>query len=184
MQLVSGGHIAVSVNGRSSNFFQNFRGLRQGDPASPILFNFVADALSNILSRAAAAGHISPVSSYLIPEGVSRLKYADDTIIMVELNDPCLSHLKFLRLCFEALSGLKINFSKSEVIITGVTEAEALRVSQLLNCLLGSFPLRYLGLSISSDKLLAKDYAPTVAKVGNLVMPWWGRYNTQAGKVA
>ena len=63
----------------------------------------------------------------------------DDTIIMVELNDACLAHLKFILLCFEAMSGLKINFAKSEVIVTGVTEAEALRVSQLLNCSLGSF---------------------------------------------
>ena len=57
-------------------------------------------------------------------------------------------------------------------------------VSKLLNCSLGSFPLKYLGLTISSGNLLAKDFAPTVAKVGNRVMPWRGRYNTQAGKVA
>ena len=45
---------------------------------------------------------------------------------MVELNDACLAPLKFVLLCFEALSGLKINFSKSEVIVTGVDDAEAL----------------------------------------------------------
>ena len=70
------------------------------------------------------------------------------------------------------------------MIVTGVTDTEALRVSHLLNCSLGSFPLKYLGLPISSDKLLAKDFAPTMAKVGNRVMPWRGRYKTQARKVA
>ena len=68
-------------------FFANGRGLRQGDPASSFLFNFVADALSHILSRAASAGHISPVSTHLIPNGITHLQYADDTIIMVELNE-------------------------------------------------------------------------------------------------
>ena len=41
MQMVMGDHTTVSVNGRVSNFFPNSRGLRQGGPASPLLFNFV-----------------------------------------------------------------------------------------------------------------------------------------------
>ena len=158
MQLVTGGHTAVAVNGQTSNFFANGRGLRQGDPASPLLFNFVVDALSRILARAAAAGHISPVSSHLIPNGISHLQYADDTIILVELNDHSITNLKFILLCFEALSGLKINFSKSEAIVTGVPAVEAQRVAHLLNCSLGSFPLKYLGLPISPLKMLAKDF--------------------------
>ena len=70
MQLVSGGHTTISVNGQVSKYFANGRGLRQGDPASPILFNFVADALSRILSRAANHGHISPVISHLNLKGL------------------------------------------------------------------------------------------------------------------
>ena len=77
------------------------------------MFNFVADALSRILSRVATQGHISPVISHLIPEGVTHLQYADDTIIMVELTDSCIAHLKFILLCFEALSGLTINFIRA-----------------------------------------------------------------------
>ena len=75
---------------------------------------------------------------------------------MVELNDACIAHLKFILLCFEAVSGLKINFSKSEVLVTGVDDTEALRVARLLNYSLGSFPLKYLGLPISPMVLHAK----------------------------
>ena len=131
----------------------------------------MADALSRILSRAALAGHITPVSSHLIPNGISHLQYADDTIILMELNDNSLTNLKFLLLCFEALSGLKINFSKSEVVVTGVSDEEAQRVAHLLNCSLGSYPLKYLGLPISPLKLLAKDFASVVTKVGHRVLP-------------
>lgn len=45
MQLVVGGQTAVSVNGKVSKYFHNRRGLRQGNPISPLLFNFVVDAL-------------------------------------------------------------------------------------------------------------------------------------------
>lgn len=103
---------------------------------------------------------------------------------MVELNDSCLAHLKFILLCFEALLGHKINFTKSEVIITGIEDGEARRVAHLLNCSMGSFPFKYLGLPIAPGKICAKEFAPIVNKVGNRVLPWRGRYNTNAGKVA
>lgn len=131
----------------------NGRGLWQGDPISPLLFNFVADAVSYILGRASSAGHISPVISDLIPSGVSHLQYADDTIVLVENSDLCIANLKFLLLCFEALSGLKINLTKSEALVLGCSEEEAERVSNLLNCKLGTFPFNYLGIPISSSKL-------------------------------
>jgi hypothetical protein len=58
------------------------QGVCQGDPISPLLFNFVVDALDAILSKARAAGHIQGVVPHLIPGGVSHLQCADDTIIL------------------------------------------------------------------------------------------------------
>lgn len=133
MQLVTGGRTAILVNGLVGHFFVNGRGLRQDDPIYPLLFNFVVDALSCIMDRAALAGHIAPVSSHLIPSGLSHIQYADDTIILVEKNDICLANLKFLLLCFEVLSGLKINFAKSELISIGCSDTEARRVANLMN---------------------------------------------------
>jgi hypothetical protein len=69
MQLVSGGQTAIAINGEVGPYFRNKRGVRQGDPISPLLFNFVGDALDAILSRARAAGHIQGVVPHLIPGG-------------------------------------------------------------------------------------------------------------------
>jgi hypothetical protein len=74
-QLVSGGQTAISINGEIDSFFRNKWGVRQGDPLSPLLFDFMADALSVILTRANQAGHISGVLPHLIPGGIAHLQY-------------------------------------------------------------------------------------------------------------
>jgi hypothetical protein len=52
LQLISGGKTTISINGETGPYFRNKRGVRQGDPISPLLFDFVADELDAILTRA------------------------------------------------------------------------------------------------------------------------------------
>jgi hypothetical protein len=134
MQLFSGGQTAISINGEVGPYFRNKRGVRQGDPISPLLFNFVADAFAAILDRAKVAGHIQGVVPHLIPGGVSHLQYTNDTMILIQNSQKGLINLKFLLLCFKLLSDMKINFHKSKVIVMGVEDAEQARVARLLNC--------------------------------------------------
>jgi hypothetical protein len=73
MQLVTVGQTAISINGEIGPYFRNKRGVRQGDPISPLPFDFLANALAVILDRASASGHIKGVVSHLVPEGVTHL---------------------------------------------------------------------------------------------------------------
>jgi hypothetical protein len=84
MQLVAGGQTAISINGEVGPFFRNKRGVRQGDPLSPLLFNFIGEALSGILSAASRAGHIHGVVPHLLDGGISHLQYADSTLILIQ----------------------------------------------------------------------------------------------------
>jgi hypothetical protein len=69
MGLVSGGKTVIAINGDVGNYFWNGRGVRQGDPLLPLLFDYVVEALDAILGAAKAAGHTSGVVPHLIPGG-------------------------------------------------------------------------------------------------------------------
>ena len=49
---VSRGSVGIKVNDDIGNFFQTKKGLRQGDPLSPLLFNLVADMLAIMIAWA------------------------------------------------------------------------------------------------------------------------------------
>jgi hypothetical protein len=57
--LLHNGSVGVRINDCNINFFLTSRGVRQGDPISPILFNFMADVFTKILYKAASGGKIA-----------------------------------------------------------------------------------------------------------------------------
>ena len=93
-------------------------------------------------------------------------------MIMVEGSELDIINLKFLLLCFEAMSGLKINFDKSKVMIMGYSPDERQRIADKLNCKLSTFPVTYLGTPISDSRVLIKDLEPVTLRVKAKVEPW------------
>ena len=57
------------------------------------------------------------LASNLIENGVAVLQYADDTIICLENDMGAARNMKLLLYFYEIMSGLKINFSKSELVM-------------------------------------------------------------------
>ena len=51
------------------------------------------------------------------------------------------------------MSGLKINYHKSEMIAFGMDDSEQQNIANLLNCIIGKMPMMYLGFPISSRKV-------------------------------
>ena len=169
---VETGKVCININGEQGEYFRTFKGLRQGDPLSPLLFDAIADALGTMIGAAKEAGHLRGLVPHLIEGGITHLQYADDTVLFLELDDSSIATAKFLLYCFEAMSGLKINYQKSEVLVLGVDQEEQERVANLLNCEVGSFPMQYLGIPVSNKKLLASDFEFWPTKIQKKLGTW------------
>ena len=109
--------------------------------------------LAIILSRAKSNGQVRGVVPHLIEGGLSILQYADDTVLFLDHDLEQAKNLKMILCMFEELSGLKINFHKSEIFCFGqAKECESL-YSNLFGCKAGEYPFRYLGLPMHFRKL-------------------------------
>ncbi len=62
-------------------------------------------------------------------------------------------NLKFILCLFEQLSGLKINFNKSEVFCIGEAVERQNVYSEIFTCKIGTLPMRYLGVPIHKKKI-------------------------------
>jgi hypothetical protein len=74
--------VGVTINNVEGELFQTCKGLREGDPLSPLLFNLVVDILSRMLQKPIGEGLIRGSREELVEGGVISLQYADDTIFL------------------------------------------------------------------------------------------------------
>ncbi|KAK1293300.1 hypothetical protein QJS10_CPB17g00786 [Acorus calamus] len=172
----------VSINGSICGFFHINRGLRQGDPLSPMLFSLVANVLSRMCLKAERASWIAglPCSNRGTP--VTHLQYADDTMVFAEPEEDVLGGYKFILSCFAILSGLKINWSKSSLwaINVDITRVESLVA--LVGCELQQAPLKHLGLPLVQRRLLRKDWVPLVERIEKRLAGWENRCLSSGGR--
>jgi hypothetical protein len=144
---ISSARHSILVNGSPASFFNSSRGLRQGNPLSPLLFIVVMEALTKMLSGVVDCGRLSgfSVSSRPAMINISHLLLANDILVFSEANPDHLRYLRVLLVCFEAVSGLKVNLAKSLLVPIGNVD-NVVKLASILGCSISSLPLKYLGM--------------------------------------
>lgn len=156
-QVVSGGTVSVKLNNLIGPYIKSFKGVRQVDPLSPILFNFVADGLSRMIQKAQSNKLFTELIDHIVDNGVAVLQYADDTIICLKHDTDGARNLTMLLYMYELMAGLKINFYKSEVLTVNDEGNWATTYAEIFNCQIGSFPIKYVGVPVSPSRLHVID---------------------------
>jgi hypothetical protein len=75
--------------------------------------------------KASSKGYLTGLLSSMCLEGILSLQYTDDTLLFLKHNYQAAYHLKWLMVCFEKLSGMKINYSKSDLTTINLEEGES-----------------------------------------------------------
>jgi hypothetical protein len=140
-----------------------------------MLFNIVADMLAILIARAKEDGQVDGLIPHLVDGGISILQYADDTIIFMDHNLEKALNMKLVLCIFEQLSGLKINFHKSEILCFGKAKEVEDQYRDLFGCEAGSLPFRYLGIPIHYRKLTNGEWKSVEDRFEKKLSCWIGK---------
>lgn len=183
MECVSSALVSVLVNGSPTKEFRMKRGLRQGDPLSPFLFNMVVEGLHLMFEKALEVGLIDGICVGMNGLKISHLQFADDTIVFCLDDVSVVANVKRILCCFELVSGLKINFSKSSIIGVGISAERAIELARVIDCSVGCLPVNYLGFPLGANPRCVKTWDPVIKKVQSRLSSWKSRFLSFGGRI-
>ena len=152
----------ILLNGILGPSIPHGRGLRQGDPLSPLLFILAIDPLQRLLSLAMKAGILTKIARERARLRVSM--YADDAVIFLRPEKHEVRALSHLLNLFEQMTGLQTNVQKSSIAPICYDSLDLDDILADLPTTQVTFPIKYLGLPLSIRRLRKVDFQPLVDK--------------------
>jgi len=166
--------LSILVNGKAAGFFSCSRGVRLGDPLSPLLFCLAEEVMSRALSLARNTWKIMPMSYCRGVTLPTHIFHADDVMIFrigLKSNIRCL--LSFFK-DYSEVSGQIINNNKSCFYTGAMTHAREQILVDFLGFGAGSIPFTYLGCQVFKGKPKCAFFLQLQTKL---------RWSLQLGKV-
>lgn len=166
---------------QEGRWYKHYRGLRQGDPLSPMLFILAMEPLQRIFELATSQGLLSPINHRAATRGVSL--YADDAAVFVNPVKAEITIVSELLSLFGHVSGLTVNISKSALYPIGCQDLDIGDIMESFNCQIKHFPCTYLGLPLHYKQPRLVDIQPLIDKMANRLPTWRGRFLNKAGRL-
>ncbi|XP_058757586.1 uncharacterized protein LOC131630858 [Vicia villosa] len=160
-----------NVNGELTTEMQARRGVRQGDPISPLLFVVMMEYLNRLfvkMQKNSNFNHHAKCEKF----GITHLTFADDVLMF------CRGDVKFVDMMMMVLHtfadtiGLVVNPRKCKVFFGGVDLETRNKIKELTTYEEGLLPFRYLGVPLITRKLNIKHYLPLIDKILAKVKHW------------
>lgn len=148
----------VCINGMESDLIFHKRGLRQGDPLSPMLFNVAVDVFQRMVQVANSV--LQRSLSRKISQALVAMQYADDTAVVARADLDTLISFKMLLRSFTAMSGLHVNYDKSSFIPLNISSVDLPWIHAVMGCKQTTFPVTYLGMPLTLKRPSKQLFVP------------------------
>lgn len=179
--LLSTSSTRVLINGEPEEVILHRRGLRQGDPLSPMLFILVMDVLSSLVDWVAQEGWLQPLAFRQTQQRCSF--FADNVVLFSRPTADDLSVITQVLDIFGHASGLVTNMQKSSITPIRCNEDELKVISNMLPCEVKDFPCSYLGLPLNIKKPSKAKLQAPVDKVADYLPMWKASLMNKAGRL-
>ncbi|CAN1171980.1 LINE-1 retrotransposable element ORF2 protein [Linum perenne] len=172
---------SVNINGGSCGFFNAMKGVRQGDPLSPLLFVIIMEVLHALLAR---VGDLMPFHPRCKKLKIRHICFADDLLIFTNGSLQGISTIFQVLHSFYLLTGLKVNPSKTELFcFVSVPRTIIDQMVAISGFKEGSLPVKYLGVPLITGSLKAIDCKVLIDKITDRIKSWRAKCLSYAGRV-
>ena len=113
---------------------------------------------------------------------ITHLLFADDTLVFCEAKEDQLTHLCWLLMWFEALSGLKVNMEKSELIPVGRVENVG-ELADEFGYKVGNLPSTYLGMPLGAPFKSSGVWDGIEERFKRRLAMWKRQYISKGGRI-
>ncbi|XP_019416450.1 PREDICTED: uncharacterized protein LOC109327752 [Lupinus angustifolius] len=160
------------------------RGLRQGDPIAPFLFLIVVEGLGGIMRSVVFNNIFRGYQVGIDDVVISHMQYADDTLLIGKNSADNVMALKSILKCFELVSGLKINFHKSNFIGMKSKRDFVQMAIEKLCCEAGAIPFKFLGIPVGANPKRVFTWSPIINSFKKKLSLWHHKLISFGGREA
>jgi hypothetical protein len=134
--------LRVIVNHGFTKPLVRTRGVFQGCPCAPIIYNFIADILAKAVKTTTRGMHLNPTTHIQIAQ------YADDTMIFLEDQEDAQRAIEAVSR-FNKATGSRTNFAKSKGVVFSKDNIDAF--PPMVPWQSSNEPIKYLGIHFCTD---------------------------------